>query len=75
MIVSDNRICKDLRRFIMMEYHDGISQVGNSLNVTEIAKGYNASVTLVRGALQIRPLLQQILENLQMLSHEGLDGR
>ena len=53
--VSKDRIYKDLRRAIIM----GNSKPGSRLNIKELAKGYNTSVTPVRDALQ-------------MLSHEGL---
>ncbi|MGD8404091.1 MAG: GntR family transcriptional regulator [Anaerolineales bacterium] len=54
-VVSKDRIYKELRRTIIM----GHSKPGSRLNIKELAKGYNTSVTPVRDALQ-------------MLSHEGL---
>ena len=54
-VVSKNRIYKELRRTIIM----GHSKPGTRLNIKEIAKRYNTSVTPIRDALQ-------------MLSHEGL---
>jgi DNA-binding GntR family transcriptional regulator len=53
--VSKDRIYKELRRTIIM----GHSKPGSRLNVKNIAKLYNTSVTPIRDALQ-------------MLSHEGL---
>ena len=53
--VSKDRIYKELRRTIIM----GHSKPGSRLNVKDIAKRYNTSVTPIRDALQ-------------MLSHEGL---
>jgi DNA-binding GntR family transcriptional regulator len=53
--VSKDRIYKELRRTIIM----GHSKPGNRLNIKDIAKRYNTSVTPIRDALQ-------------MLSHEGL---
>ena len=53
--VSRDRIYKELRRTIIM----GHSKPGSRLNVKNIAKLYNTSVTPIRDALQ-------------MLSHEGL---
>jgi DNA-binding GntR family transcriptional regulator len=46
-IISNNRIYRDQRRFMMMGY----SKSGNRLIVKEIAKGYSTGVTPVRGAL------------------------
>ena len=54
-VVSKNRIYKDLRRSIIM----GHRKPGSRLNVKDIAKRYNTSVTPIRDALQ-------------RLSHEGL---
>lgn len=54
-VVSKDRIYKELRRTIIM----GHRKSGSRLNVKEIAKHYNTSVTPVR-------------DSLQMLSHEGL---
>jgi DNA-binding GntR family transcriptional regulator len=53
--VSKDRIYKELRRAIIM----GHNKPGSRLNVKDIARRYNTSVTPIRDALQ-------------MLSHEGL---